>query len=194
MAVLGRNGIQGSACSHWGMLTWHSCACCPAGEGALFEFDASKQWRERGRGEMRLNVAPRCGLLSCGMNWVMASAVPVRWCSCWVEGLGAVDAATAAAKGTQGTLAALLSKGGGTLSTTHACQHGLSHNHTPLLNPCLQRPGAAGDAAEGQPAPAAERQPVGRDAGVQDGGWQGARGGGRVAVAGWALLWHQGDG
>lgn len=30
-----------------------------AGEGALFEFDASKQWRERGRGEMRLNVAPR---------------------------------------------------------------------------------------------------------------------------------------
>ncbi|PRW58407.1 nuclear pore complex NUP50A-like isoform X1 [Chlorella sorokiniana] len=29
-----------------------------SGEGALFEFDASKQWRERGRGEMRLNVAP----------------------------------------------------------------------------------------------------------------------------------------
>lgn len=34
-------------------------SCHPAGEGALFEFDASKQWRERGRGEMRLNVAPR---------------------------------------------------------------------------------------------------------------------------------------
>jgi hypothetical protein len=27
----------------------------------LFEFDASKQWRERGRGEMRVNAAPRFG-------------------------------------------------------------------------------------------------------------------------------------
>lgn len=30
-----------------------------AGEGALFEFDSSKQWREKGRGEMRVNIAPR---------------------------------------------------------------------------------------------------------------------------------------
>lgn len=28
-----------------------------SGEGALFEYDAAKQWRERGRGEARLNVA-----------------------------------------------------------------------------------------------------------------------------------------
>lgn len=27
-----------------------------AGEGALYEFDESKKWRERGSGEMRINV------------------------------------------------------------------------------------------------------------------------------------------
>lgn len=38
----------------------YACWFLPAGEGALFEFDAAKQWRERGRGEMRVNVASRC--------------------------------------------------------------------------------------------------------------------------------------
>lgn len=28
-----------------------------SGEGALFEYDAAKQWRERGRGEAKLNVS-----------------------------------------------------------------------------------------------------------------------------------------
>lgn len=31
--------------------------CVFSGEGLLFEFDAGKAWRERGRGEMRVNVA-----------------------------------------------------------------------------------------------------------------------------------------
>lgn len=29
-----------------------------AGEAALFEYDANRQWKERGRGELRVNVAP----------------------------------------------------------------------------------------------------------------------------------------
>ena len=28
------------------------------GDGVLYEFDDSKQWRERGRGEMKVNVGP----------------------------------------------------------------------------------------------------------------------------------------
>ncbi len=50
------------------------CMFPPAGEGALFEFDASKQWRERGRGEMRLNVAPRCVRKECRVQAYWAAA------------------------------------------------------------------------------------------------------------------------
>ena len=44
-------------CPHFA--PWSAGLRRTAGEGALFEFDAAKQWRERGRGEMRVNVASR---------------------------------------------------------------------------------------------------------------------------------------
>ena len=38
-------------------LSSHLSAPCAAGDGTLFEYDeAERQWRERGRGEMRVNV------------------------------------------------------------------------------------------------------------------------------------------
>ena len=48
----------------------------PPGEGALFEFDTAKQWRERGRGEMRLNVGPRRGSVSSGATCRLLPELP----------------------------------------------------------------------------------------------------------------------
>lgn len=120
------------------------------GEGALFEFDAVRQWRERGRGEMRLNVGPRCG--TAGNGWRAAGrGMPACLPLC------------------QGTSS---SRRPGQ-APAHALVLG-----APARPPCApQRPGAAGDAPEGEPAPADERKPVGGHACVEDGGRQGAAGG-----------------
>lgn len=66
--------LAGHCSSHWGCsgpCAWAGTGAAPAGhsnrsmvhagEGVLFEFDDAHQWRERGRGEMRVNVANKSG-------------------------------------------------------------------------------------------------------------------------------------
>lgn len=50
-----------------------------SGDGVLFEFDASKQWRERGSGEMRVNLGKESKQVGAGVGAVALQGRLRKW-------------------------------------------------------------------------------------------------------------------